>query len=48
VPIMVLVMLMAARRDIMGDFAVTGSLRWIGWIATAIMALAAVGMFWPA
>jgi NRAMP (natural resistance-associated macrophage protein)-like metal ion transporter len=48
VPIMVLVMLMAARREIMGDFAVTGSLRWIGWIATAIMALAAVGMFWPA
>jgi NRAMP (natural resistance-associated macrophage protein)-like metal ion transporter len=48
VPIMVLVMLMAARRDIMGEFAVTGLLRWVGWIATSIMALAAVGMFWPA
>jgi Mn2+/Fe2+ NRAMP family transporter len=40
--------LMAARRDIMGDFAVAGWLRWVGWIATAIMALAALGMFWPA
>jgi NRAMP (natural resistance-associated macrophage protein)-like metal ion transporter len=48
VPIMVLVMLMAARRDIMGEFAIKGWLRWTGWIATAIMALAAVGMFWPA
>jgi Mn2+/Fe2+ NRAMP family transporter len=48
VPIMVLVMLMSARREIMGDFVVTGLLRWVGWIATAIMGLAAVGMFWPA
>lgn len=48
VPIMVLVMLMAARHDIMGDFVVTGPLRWVGWIATGVMALAAVGMFWPA
>lgn len=48
VPIMVLVMLMAARRDIMGEFAVTGLLRYVGWIATAVMALAALGMFWPA
>jgi NRAMP (natural resistance-associated macrophage protein)-like metal ion transporter len=47
-PIMVLVMLMSARRDIMGDFVVTGLLRWAGWIATTVMALAAVGMFWPA
>ena len=47
VPIMVLVMLMSARRDIMGEFAITGLLRWVGWIATAIMALAAAGMFWP-
>jgi NRAMP (natural resistance-associated macrophage protein)-like metal ion transporter len=48
VPIMVLVMLMAARHDIMGDFVVRGPLRWVGWIATAVMTLAAVGMFWPA
>ena len=48
VPMMVLVMLRSARRDIMGGFVVTGLLRWVGWIATALMALAAVGMFWPA
>jgi len=48
VPIMVLVMLMSTRRDIMGDSVVTGLLRWSGWIATAVMGLAAVGMFWPA
>jgi Mn2+/Fe2+ NRAMP family transporter len=48
VPIMVLVMLMAGRRDIMGQFAVTGVLRYTGWIATAVMALASVAMFWPA
>jgi Mn2+/Fe2+ NRAMP family transporter len=39
---------MSARREIMGDFVVTGLLRWVGWFATAFMALAAVGMFWPA
>jgi hypothetical protein len=31
----------------MGEFIVTGLLRWVGWIATAVMALAALGMFWP-
>jgi Mn2+/Fe2+ NRAMP family transporter len=47
VPIMVLVMLMSGRREIMGEFIVTGLLRWVGWIATAVMAFAAAGMFWP-
>jgi Mn2+/Fe2+ NRAMP family transporter len=41
-------MLMSGRREIMGEFIVTGLLRWVGWIATAVMTLAAVGMFWPA
>jgi Mn2+/Fe2+ NRAMP family transporter len=47
VPIMAMVMVMAGSRRIMGEFAVTGLLRWAGWIATAVMGLAAVGMFWP-
>jgi Mn2+/Fe2+ NRAMP family transporter len=47
VPIMVLVMVMAASPKVMGQFAVTGWLRWVGWIATAAMGLAALGMFWP-
>ncbi|WNC95090.1 Nramp family divalent metal transporter [Paraburkholderia sp. FT54] len=47
VPIMALVMLMAASREVMGKFALKGLLLWIGWLATAVMGLAAVGMFWP-
>jgi Mn2+/Fe2+ NRAMP family transporter len=47
VPIMALVMLMASSRSIMGEFAVIGLLRWIGWSATFVMGLAAVAMFRP-
>jgi NRAMP (natural resistance-associated macrophage protein)-like metal ion transporter len=47
VPIMALVMLMSGNRRIMGEFAVVGLLRIFGWIATAAMGLAAIGMFWP-
>jgi NRAMP (natural resistance-associated macrophage protein)-like metal ion transporter len=45
VPIMVMMVLMAARRDVMGDFVVGPVLKALGWLATAVMALAAVGMF---
>src|SRR5262249_51739162 len=45
VPVMVLLMLMASRRRVMGEFAVVGGLRLLGWLATAFMSLAAVGMF---
>jgi NRAMP (natural resistance-associated macrophage protein)-like metal ion transporter len=44
VPIMVVMMLMAARQDIMGQFVVTRRLRILGWLATAVMALAVLGM----
>lgn len=47
VPIMVVVMLMAGSRAVMGEFAVRGMLKWAGWFATAVMVLASVGMFWP-
>jgi NRAMP (natural resistance-associated macrophage protein)-like metal ion transporter len=47
VPIMILVMLMACSRRIMGEFALGGLLRWAGWAATAVMGAAAVAMFWP-
>jgi NRAMP (natural resistance-associated macrophage protein)-like metal ion transporter len=47
VPIMAIVMLMAGSRGVMGEFAVRGGLLWIGWLATAVMGLAAIGMFWP-
>ena len=44
VPVMTTMMLMAARSDIMGRFAVGGALKWLGWTATAVMALAVVAM----
>jgi NRAMP (natural resistance-associated macrophage protein)-like metal ion transporter len=45
VPIMVMTVLMAVRRDVMGDFVIGPALKALGWLATAVMALAAVGMF---
>ena len=45
VPIMVMTVLMAARRDVMGDFAIGPVLKALGWLATAVMAVAALGMF---
>jgi NRAMP (natural resistance-associated macrophage protein)-like metal ion transporter len=45
VPIMVMMVLMASRRDVMGEFALGPVLKAMGWLATAVMAVAAVGMF---
>jgi Mn2+/Fe2+ NRAMP family transporter len=45
VPIMVLIMHMASRRAVMGEFALKPWLKTLGWMATAVMAAAAVGMF---
>jgi Mn2+/Fe2+ NRAMP family transporter len=44
VPIMVVMMLMAARRDIMGELVVTRRLKMLGWLATAVMAIAVIAM----
>jgi len=44
VPVMVVTMLLASRADVMGRFAVRGWLRALGWLATALMGLAALGM----
>ncbi|MDP9422285.1 MAG: divalent metal cation transporter [Pseudomonadota bacterium] len=40
VPVMAMMMLMAARRDIMGGFTIRGPLQWLGWLATLLMAAA--------
>jgi Mn2+/Fe2+ NRAMP family transporter len=45
VPVMVMTMHMATSRKIMGKFRVHGLLRVLGWLATATMAIAAIGMF---
>jgi len=45
VPVMVMTMRLATSRKIMGKFHVRGLLRVLGWLATATMAIAAIGMF---
>lgn len=45
VPIMTMMMLMAVRPSIMGEFVLSRSLRAMGWLSTAVMLAAAVGMF---
>ncbi len=45
VPIMVVMMLLATRRATMGDHVIGRRLRWLGWTATAVMALVVIAMF---
>ena len=47
VPLMAVIILLASRKSVMGTFTATRSLIVIGWIATAVMAGAAVRMFVP-
>jgi NRAMP (natural resistance-associated macrophage protein)-like metal ion transporter len=44
VPIMAVIMLMASRPDVMGQFVIKPHLKVLGWLATAIMALAVLAM----
>jgi NRAMP (natural resistance-associated macrophage protein)-like metal ion transporter len=44
VPIMAIMMLLASRQDVMGDFVIRPRLRRLGWIATGVMAVTVVGM----
>jgi len=44
VPIMAVMMLMAARPDVMGPFVVSARLRNLGWLGTIVMALAVLVM----
>lgn len=44
VPVMVLLMLMARHKDVMGRFAIRGPLYWLGWFSTAAMAISVVAM----
>jgi Mn2+/Fe2+ NRAMP family transporter len=45
VPIMAVMMLLATRSAVMGVNAIGRRLRWLGWIATAAMALTVAAMF---
>lgn len=44
VPVMIIMMIMTANPKIMGDFIIGGPLRAVGWLATAVMAAAVIGM----
>jgi len=44
VPVMVLLMLMARHRNVMGRFVVGGPLYWLGWLSTAAIAVAVAAM----
>jgi len=45
VPIMVVTMLMARQREVMGEFVLGLPLALLGWLATAVMAAVAIAMF---
>jgi len=44
-PIMVVMMLLGSNERVMGQFVIGRRLRWLGWLATVIMAVAVVAMF---
>ncbi|MBV9624640.1 MAG: divalent metal cation transporter [Acidobacteria bacterium] len=44
-PLMIVIMMMASSRKVMGKFSVPGYLRWIGWLATLTMACVSIGVF---
>jgi len=43
-PVMIMLMLLARRRKVMGDLVIGGWLYWLGWLSTAAMALCTLGM----
>ena len=45
VPVMAMVMLLASRQSVMGPFVIGRSLKFFGWLATAVMLAATVSMF---
>ncbi|WP_454817261.1 NRAMP family divalent metal transporter [Labrys neptuniae] len=47
VPLMVVVLLLASRKSTMGAFTAPRSIVILGWVATAIMGMAAIAMFIP-
>lgn len=47
VPLMIVILLLATKSSIMGCFTASRPLLWLGWTATAVMAIAALFMFLP-
>jgi Mn2+/Fe2+ NRAMP family transporter len=45
VPLMVVTMLMSANTRVMGQFTLPWHMKIVGWIATAVMLAASIGLF---
>ena len=45
VPVMVMMMHLSSNRPAMGDFRLPVGLKIVGWLATLVMAAAAIGLF---
>lgn len=45
VPVMVMMMILASRKTVMGQFSLHPGLKTMGWIGTGVMLMAAAGMF---
>ncbi|THD64531.1 divalent metal cation transporter [Phenylobacterium sp.] len=45
VPVMAMMMLLASRKSVMGEFKLHIGLKIVGWLSTAVMGAAAVGLF---
>jgi Mn2+/Fe2+ NRAMP family transporter len=44
VPVMAVMMLVSTRKSVMGEFTLSRPLLWIGWLATGVMAVAAIAL----
>lgn len=44
VPVLVIMMLLSARRDVMGEFTVGGGLKALGWLTTLLMAASVIAL----
>ena len=42
VPLMIAMMRMATQQKIMGKFAISVRLQWLGWLATSVMAITVI------
>ena len=47
VPLMIVIIILASRKAVMGAFTASRPIVILGWIATAVMGAAAVRMFIP-
>jgi len=47
VPLLIVIMLLASKTSVMGQYVATPSLRILGWLTTAVMGFAAVWLFVP-